>query len=1253
MSIFKETFKDGVKKQLKFRQDAMLRRNPQDVQLLNSRNSWIRMSSAVDIYKLTALFPPTISSLKDKGNYDNSLARKYILQGGVLTENGTLKAGVGGFNNAYSDMTPDGVNHLLGIRPMPGITNIDVKSKGAYGSLREVTVNFQCWDIKQLEELELLYMRPGYTVLVEWGWAPYLDADGKYKPTVQFYDIINNPKSKEEIFKDLDNKMHEHGNYEAMFGYVKNYSWSARADGGYDCQTSIISLGEVIESLKVNYTPSAALSKIKEKGLLGPTISAPINLSGGASDAVAMTGRVIATITLGIGTAIYDYFTTDDQEKLEESYTKNILAGMFFELYTIGYNQVKGLLTNSSSGETKTVSCNPPGKTPFNIDFFHKTLNVHGKESSNEVGDSDEQIYISLESLVNLLNSFVVLRDKDNNKETFLELSVKEKDATEFDQKSGKGYLKALAHPLQISTDPTICLIKNNLWASGIKMSTNVTGTANPSDPNQRPVITFKSNIPNAEQFVADLIKIVLTTNKIGDRPKLLKHIKDTIQGPETSRYSEGQIKENVKEVTRIYQQNYYTNNNYKILAPTPNQIIHFSLGYDPTDSYGKNVGKTIASAFSGTNTFYDLLEDNKAGNFKTSEIDDAMGGTDNRKNLADSADIEGDEQEKLEDKKKDLDKKLKEEMDSAKKALEFMKEMPQPYFVDDNYKTELGIIGNIFINLNFLYNESVSDSMASQDKKEKNDIALYDFIKNIMQKISESIGNLNNFDIFVEPNGKTARIIDVNYVDDQEAKSAYENAVQIEIHNLKSTVRSYKFESKIFPEQSTQVAIGAQVSGGALGVDVTSLVDFNKKIRDRIIPVKDMPTSDLVEDDNAAKLDALLQSLETLYKYFGRLEPGYVFDADFDADKANDYNNALKDLINFLKSITKSKTNSKSIIPTKLSIDMDGIGGLIIGNIFKIPTELLPKGYKGDEMGTRIGYIVTGLGHTVGNSDWVTNVDAQFIILDDRGNDALETIDYENIVININPTTDTTTGETPPIIPTVPKTPPPPPVPISNNVKKNLDEIEKACRAQGLTNDYIIKAIKANVMKETGGKPRSENVAAYANTSNDRIKKIFGSRVAPYSEAELTALKKNTVEFCDVIYGLKSGKTGRGLGNTQAGDGYKFRGRGYIQITGRSLYTQCGSALGKDFVNNPDSMNTSENAAASTVWYIKGSLKIVAPRSDYKLDPNNPQPKDQLQANLLITNCIGGVGLKLTRPSKSAIFNEILAKVDKYSTSV
>ena len=158
MSIFRSSFTKEVQEQLTVRQNAISNRTPQSIQYLGSRNAWIRMTSSVNV---------------DNDNGD--LARKNVLLGGVLNTNNKLRSGVGSSGEAYSTTSPGGRTHLRGIRPMPGITSIDIKSKSAYGSLREVTVNFICWDITQLEDLEVLYMRPGYTVLVEWGWIPYLD----------------------------------------------------------------------------------------------------------------------------------------------------------------------------------------------------------------------------------------------------------------------------------------------------------------------------------------------------------------------------------------------------------------------------------------------------------------------------------------------------------------------------------------------------------------------------------------------------------------------------------------------------------------------------------------------------------------------------------------------------------------------------------------------------------------------------------------------------------------------------------------------------------------------------------------------------------------------------------------------------------------------------------------------------------------------------------------------------------------------
>jgi putative chitinase len=65
-----------------------------------------------------------------------------------------------------------------------------------------------------------------------------------------------------------------------------------------------------------------------------------------------------------------------------------------------------------------------------------------------------------------------------------------------------------------------------------------------------------------------------------------------------------------------------------------------------------------------------------------------------------------------------------------------------------------------------------------------------------------------------------------------------------------------------------------------------------------------------------------------------------------------------------------------------------------------------------------------------------------------------------------------------------------------------------------------------------------------------------------------------------------------RDLGNTQAGDGYKYRGRGYIQLTGRSNYEQFAKFSGLDVVNNPDLVATPSVGAEAALWFWKTKVK-------------------------------------------------------------
>lgn len=85
----------------------------------------------------------------------------------------------------------------------------------------------------------------------------------------------------------------------------------------------------------------------------------------------------------------------------------------------------------------------------------------------------------------------------------------------------------------------------------------------------------------------------------------------------------------------------------------------------------------------------------------------------------------------------------------------------------------------------------------------------------------------------------------------------------------------------------------------------------------------------------------------------------------------------------------------------------------------------------------------------------------------------------------------------------------------------------------------------------------------------------------------------------------IASGKAYEGrkdLGNTQPGDGERFRGRGLIQITGRFNFTAASKALGVDFVANPALMELPVHAARVSTWFWKTKrLNVLADKGDFR----------------------------------------------------
>ncbi len=292
-NIIGDPVRDYVDEQIDLRQKIQgagyannpIDKSPKVINYLNNRSAWIKMASGVSISgsagmeKLKALSSSednyisdpeienlmghslakniilfnTVQSLRDEEK-DKNISAVYTKRSGVRTDNT--------FENSLGKMYGGLGGNSRGLQPVPGITDISIECINR-GSIRKAVVNLKAYNKFQFGIIEILYLRLGYIMMLEWGWDKYISGFNESTNEVEIKNtestIIENEwfktnrATQSEMIRMIDGyRALYQGNYDGFFGKVSNFNWTLNKDNTYDITINLITMGSVIESLQVN-----------------------------------------------------------------------------------------------------------------------------------------------------------------------------------------------------------------------------------------------------------------------------------------------------------------------------------------------------------------------------------------------------------------------------------------------------------------------------------------------------------------------------------------------------------------------------------------------------------------------------------------------------------------------------------------------------------------------------------------------------------------------------------------------------------------------------------------------------------------------------------------------------------------------------------------------------------------------------------------------------------------------------------------
>ena len=445
-NLLGQPFEPWVTKQIDVRQKSLGKYSTTQIQANLVKTPFIRLASSVDLDLIYTnggeLKNGVPRKLIDSGFPVSNLrgvelAKKSILYGGVVSmtgkdndviRNSGLNDGKSLLNGAYGW----GGTEERGYVPMPGITDVSVQYQNN-GALTKTTVNIKCFSKKQFQIIDVLYLRPGYSLLLEFGHSTYLNNDEKYDSFENFSSeplrTLFNPgdKTQYDIYKEIKKSREEYdGNYEAVYGKVSSFKWNFNTDGSYDCQIILTGMGDVIESLKVNVSVGSNISDgdDEEEG----------NGNGGIPPLIANKNKSL------LNQKLYNIFQSIQPERTAfQTFVKFLGSGdiiKFYNYFLSGY-------PNPDNNFKKE-----------NLKIDSSLLIVEGTSTDDEENNSP-QAYMTFGALMAIIQAKILLHDNSRGVDTSIPLF--RFDMKFDDLKNDENYI--LRIPGGFSSDPRICLI--------------------------------------------------------------------------------------------------------------------------------------------------------------------------------------------------------------------------------------------------------------------------------------------------------------------------------------------------------------------------------------------------------------------------------------------------------------------------------------------------------------------------------------------------------------------------------------------------------------------------------------------------------------------------------------------------------------------------------------------------------------------------------------------------------------------------